>query len=218
MKLLLFSFIILFYTGVFGQEDKTQLSVLFGYTSIPLKIERTHATMWMIFPSFQIGYKIKPNIELQGSYLLHDIRLAKLSGDKFHYYSEVPKLNSYEEAKMYIGKKLDPSEFYTYVFLGAEDKYFNSRAFKDVAIGAQIGIRGGYTFILEHIFENSQYPNGFEAHLSIANSNSIGLRLHATQKFQFLKHFIISPTFGVYIFTNWPALQGFINLQGGFQF
>ena len=218
MKTILFAFFILFTIQAFGQDDKMQLSVLFGYATIPLKIERTQAIRWMIFPNFQIGYKIKPNIELQGSYLLHDIRLAKFSDDKFHYYSEVPKLNSYEEAQMYIGKKLDPSEFYTYVFLGAEGKYFNSRAFKNVAIGAQIGIRGGYTFLLEHIFENSQYPNGFESHLSIANSNSIGLRLHASQKFQFLKHFIISPTFGVYIFTNWPALQVFAGLKGGLQF
>lgn len=212
--ILLFVFTLL---NLQGQNQGEQAFLTFGYTQIPLHIDRTDVTRWMIYPTFRAGYRINQKILIQGSYLGHDIRIKKYKGEDVRPYIEVPRLTSYELASMYLGKIFTLSLFSDYIFLGLQYEHYKTDIF-NLRSEVELGYRFGETSVLSYITENPTWPNGYEVHSTILSSNSPGIKLSLSPKLIFWNIVSLELSVGSFVFNNWPSLQPFANAQIGLSF
>ncbi len=197
-----------------GQNKFDRISLSYGYTTSPLHINRTDVNRWLVFPTFEGGYRINEKIGISISYLKYDITLNKYSIDKFYLYSETPKLHSYQEAQIYIGNKIDPSEFNGYFLAGIHYYHFNTKHFSFQSV-IQVSFRMAETQILEHVIERPSNPNGFEAHISYLTSDAIGVKLAIAPKIIIWDFLTLEASLGSFIFYNWPVLQPFGSIHVG---
>jgi len=216
VKYFFLGYFLLIYANLFAQElsiDKFFIS--FGIAKIPLHIERTDKYRIMTYPALEFGFRINEKIYARGSYLYHDLKIYR--GVERNMFVETPSLTSYEVATENIGKKFTLSQFSDYFFMGIKYEYINKKFF-NLLVGCDIGLRFGETSVIASISENPNWPKGFEVHSDSQNSNSPGMRLNISPQIIFLNLVYLEPSFGTYIFFNWPVLQPFGTLQLGFAF
>ncbi len=197
-----------------GQANSRKSFIAIGVSAIPLHIERTDLTRWMVFPSIDFSYKLNEKVLIHASYLYQDLRTYFNSTNGSSKYIETPTLNSFELASMYLGDKYTLSLFSNYCFLGMQYEHFNTDVFA-LRSGVDLGFRFGETNILDEIHESWYAPYGYKAQASIQTSDSPGLKLSLSPRLKFWKFLYFESSIGTYIFINWPVVQPFGCIQIG---
>ncbi len=197
---------------LFCQESLDKIYVGFGYSSIPLHIERTNVTRWMLYPTLEGSYRISPQLLVEATYLGSDVYLNNNDPEELSKYLEIPHLTSYNEAIKYIGKRFALPVFDNYCFAGIQYEYLRKRSFK-LQVGAQVGFRFGEYFVLASAVENPSKPNGSDLHLKLKSSNSPGFRFSITPKFVLGDFISLDIPIGFFTFFNWPVIQPFGSFQ-----
>ncbi len=216
-KYLTILFCIIYIPFLNSQAELDKIYASFGYSAIPLHIDRTDITRWMVFPTFETGYRINEKLSINASYLGQDVTLKRSTLERQNLYKEVPVLTSYEEALSYQGKKFTISHFSDYIFAGFLYENNRSKSFI-LQTNLQIGFRFGETSLLTNISEQPSWPNGFEVHETILSSNSPGLKLAISPKVLLWDFVFIEVSIGSFVFINWPTIQPFGSTKFGISF
>lgn len=193
-----------------SQKSFDRIFVGFGFSAIPLYINRTDVTRWMVHPTFEGGYRINKKLIITASYLGYDIRINNFSGEDSRQYKEVPRLTSYDVARMHLGKKYTLSLFNDYVFAGIQYAHYSTKLL-NLRSNVQLGYRFGETSVLTAIFENPSWPNGFEVYSNILSCNSPGLKLSVSPRLILFDLVSLEISMGSFVFVTWPALQPYGN-------
>lgn len=205
------------FNQLFGQTESDKIFIAYGYYVIPLHIDRTNVTRWMISPTVEGGYRLNDKLLITVSYLGLDTRVKHYSPEELDAFKEVPHLISYDDAIMYEGKKFTLSLFSDYIFAGLQYEHYKSKMLK-LRFNIQLGYRFGETSVLTHVIQNPSWPNGFEVRSNNQSSTSPGIKLSISPQIVFWDLLSVEISVGSFIFTNWPVLQPFANFQLGFSF
>jgi hypothetical protein len=196
-----------------GQAKHKEFSLAIGVTEIGLFIERTDIYRWMPFPSIMVNISRNDHSYYQFSFAAFDIRNYRGAGSEK--YVETPPLNSYDEAIMYIGKKVSLSDFNSYTFGGIAYS-LNSKSKFQMLGSVEVGFRFGQTSVIESVYKRPASVQGFELHTSTKSSTMIGARFNFGSKIILTDLVSIDLAIGSYAFPIWPYLQPNGRLQIGF--
>jgi hypothetical protein len=170
LKVVCFLTFTLFAYNLLGQQSIQRVSIDVGLSILPLKVQRNDLYRWLLFPSIEASYGLNDKTSIAFSFMPKDIR--SYHDEKFN---EAPELNSYEEAILYVGKRIGLPRFNSYSFIGISKLIYKGKF--SLAYCGQVGVRFGESLVLEAVAFHPSFPKGFETHVTNGKLSGPGINL-----------------------------------------